>query len=230
MDKREAIKGLIDNFLEPAGESFVEELVYRFLLTRGDTLGGSMRNLGGAVAQKKLTRCLLGALGVAGMRYKWLSSRSKSWIPMSPQDADIELDARALSWTTNGSTRTLVYNLTPPLLKKNVDFCLLKCRPQDYRTAMADAGRYLAIGELKGGIDPAGADEHWKTAATALDRARKAFAKKRVSPSTFFVGACIVAGMADEIWAQLADGTLSNAANLSNPDHVAALCRWLLQL
>ena len=27
---------------------------------------------------------------------------------------------------------------------------------------------YLACGELKGGIDPAGADEHWKTAGKAL--------------------------------------------------------------
>ena len=41
-DRIEAIKGLIDNFLEPAGTNFVDELVFRFLLTRGDTLGGSM--------------------------------------------------------------------------------------------------------------------------------------------------------------------------------------------
>ena len=49
-DKRDAIKGLIENFLEPAGVNFVEELVFRFLLTRGDTLGGSMRNVGGFMA------------------------------------------------------------------------------------------------------------------------------------------------------------------------------------
>ena len=52
-DKREAVKGLIKNFLEPAGANFVEELVSRFLLTRGDTLGGSMRNIRGFLAQKK---------------------------------------------------------------------------------------------------------------------------------------------------------------------------------
>ncbi|MCI5218058.1 MAG: hypothetical protein D3914_02405 [Candidatus Electrothrix sp. LOE2] len=38
-DKQEAIKGLIENFLEPSGRSFIDELVYRFLLTRGDSLG-----------------------------------------------------------------------------------------------------------------------------------------------------------------------------------------------
>ena len=61
-DKVEAIRGLIESFLEPAGVNFVEELVFRFLLTRGDTLGGSMRNVGGFMAQKKLTRLLLAHL------------------------------------------------------------------------------------------------------------------------------------------------------------------------
>ena len=43
-DKIQAIQGLIEKFLEPSGKEFVEELVYRFLLTKGDQLGGSMRN------------------------------------------------------------------------------------------------------------------------------------------------------------------------------------------
>jgi hypothetical protein len=60
-DKTEAIKGLIAKFLEPAAENWIEELVFRFLLTRGDTLGGSMRNVGGALAQRKLSRALISA-------------------------------------------------------------------------------------------------------------------------------------------------------------------------
>jgi len=61
-DKDDAIAGLIGEFLEPAGVNFVEELVFRFLLTRGDALGGSMRNVGGFMAQCKLTRSLLAHL------------------------------------------------------------------------------------------------------------------------------------------------------------------------
>ena len=61
-DKRKAVLGLIENFLEPAGAKFVEELVFRFLLTRGDTLGGSMRNAGGFMAQCKLTRSIIAHL------------------------------------------------------------------------------------------------------------------------------------------------------------------------
>ena len=71
-DKREAVSGLIKNFLEPAGVNFVEELVFRFLLTRGDTLGGSMRNIGGFMAQKKLTRAILACLKLAGQKCHWL--------------------------------------------------------------------------------------------------------------------------------------------------------------
>lgn len=51
--------------------------------------------------------------------------------------------------------------------------------------------KYLALGELKGGIDPAGADEHWKTANSALQRIRTGFAKKSLTPYTFFIGAAI---------------------------------------
>lgn len=76
-DKKEAIQELITNFLEPAGINFAEELVYRFLLIRGDTLGGIMRNAGGALAQNKFTRSLLATLRIAGIPYDWLNSSNK---------------------------------------------------------------------------------------------------------------------------------------------------------
>ena len=90
--------------------------------------------------------------------------------------------------------------------------------------------RFIAFGELKGGIDPAGADEHWKTAQTALTRIKTAFANENLSPNLFFIGAVIVDSMAQEIWNQLEEGTLKNAANLTNPDQVASLANWLVDL
>lgn len=53
-DKVEAVNGLIRNFLEPAGRDFIDEIVYRFLLTKGDSLGGSMRNLAGKLGEEKV--------------------------------------------------------------------------------------------------------------------------------------------------------------------------------
>lgn len=227
-DKAEAIQGLLRNYLEPAGSNFVEELVFRFLLTRGDTLGGSMRNAGGALAQRKLTRAIIATLTLAGIRYQWLHSSNNEWSLGTDDDADIELYVNGLSWSSGGKRRTLLYNRRVPLVRSNIDLILLACGPQE--VTLDDPGLYIALGELKGGIDPAGADEHWKTANSALARIRQAFAAVGREPFTFFFGAAIENRMAEEIWTQLEDRILTNAANLTNADQVASLSRWLCSL
>jgi hypothetical protein len=230
-DKDEAVRGLIKNFLEPAGVNFVEELVYRFLLTRGDTLGGSMRNVGGFMAQKKLTRAILAHLKLAGIRCHWLHSETKTWEALPEEDADVELSLRGLSWVTPQGPRTLIYNLTVPFLGNNVDLCLFNRRNDDLnKDIQSKPGAYLALGELKGGIDPAGADEHWKTARTALNRIREGFSKHKLKPHTFFIGAAIETRMAAEIWKLLRKGDLENAANLTEDDQITSLTRWLCGL
>ena len=230
-DKDEAVRGLIKNFLEPAGANFVEELVYRFLLTRGDTLGGSMRNVGGFMAQKKLTRGILAHLKLAGIRCNWLHSETKTWESLPEEDVDVELSLRGLSWVTSQGPRTLIYNLTVPFLGNNVDLCLFNCRHGDLtKDIYGKPDAYLALGELKGGIDPAGADEHWKTARTALNRIREAFAKYKLKPHTFFIGAAIEAKMASEIWKLLKSGDLENATNLTDEDQIASITQWLCSL
>lgn len=229
-DKVEAIQGLITKYLDPAGHAYVEELVFRFLLTRGDTLGGSMRNVGGVMGERKLTRATLANLALAKIPYQWLHSDSKEWITGKDDDADIEIYLTSLSWSSKGRHRTMIYNRTIPFIGKNIDLCLLNCKPEALHGAFGAPTRYIAIGELKGGIDPAGADEHWKTARTSLSRIRKAFSDHKLSPHTFFVGAAIENSMAEEIWSQLEEGTLSNVANLTNADQVASLCGWLCSL
>lgn len=230
-DKEEAIQGLIKNFLEQAGANFIEELIFRFLLTRGDTLGGSMRNIGGALAQRKLTRAIISTLTIAGVKYIWQHSKTRKWVEMAEDDSDIELFLRGLSWHNENGNRTLIYNLTVPLIKNNVDICLFSLTPDEVEaTEHSTASSYIALGELKGGIDPAGADEHWKTARTALERIRQAFSLVGLAPAIFFVGAAVEKKMASEIWAQLEHGALSNAANLNEEHHVLSLSHWLCNL
>ncbi len=236
-DKLDAINGLIKNFLEPAGSNFIEELVFRFLLTRGDTLGGSMRNIGGALAQRKLTRTILSALTIAGRRYYWQDSKTKKWLPMTNGDAEIELSLRGIHWESKFGNRTLIYNLNVPLVKSNVDLCLFSLAPTELAANQSSdisppsvAPYVIALGELKGGIDPAGADEHWKTAQAALNRIREAFSRVGHTPYTFFIGSAIARRMADEIWNQLEDGILSNAANLTEEHQIASISRWLCNL
>lgn len=234
-DKRESINNLIENFLEPAGTEFLDELIYRYLLFQGDSLGGTMRNIAGALAQQKLTRAIISMLDILGIEYKWLDTRDKSmlnWNDAPEDDYEIEVFVKGLSWKIGDNERTLIYNVTVPLVKKNVDICLFECDPLKYKKDKVHTipEKYVLLGELKGGIDPAGADEHWKTANSALQRINNKFNEKSLSPHLVFIGAAIEKSMADEIWAQLQNGTLANVANLTKSEQVSALCRWLINI
>ncbi len=229
-DKTETITRFIRNFLEPAGANFVEELVYRFLLTRGDTLGGSVRNIGGALAQKKFTEMITLALNATKVSYIFLTKRNKVLCTSDSDSESALADVKAISWFHDKLNRTIVYNATVPIVRKNIDICVLDCSYRELAVSSKIAGKYLALGELKGGIDPAGADEHWKTANTALSRIRTGFAQENIYPHLFFVGAVIVSDMATEIWSQLETGSLKNAANLTRANQVESLCRWLCSL
>ena len=85
-------------------------------------------------------------------------------------------------------------------------------------------------GEVKGGIDPAGADEHWKTANSALNRIRKSFSTVDIDIKTSFVGAAIESAMSKEIYEQLSSDILTNAANLTNSKQLTEYCNWILSL
>jgi hypothetical protein len=230
-DKGEAIAGLIKSFLDPAGVHFVDELVFRFLLTRGDTLGGSMRNIGGALAQRKLTRSIIAHLKNAGNSYRWLHSQTKQWAAAAADEAAVELQLNGISWLTRKKARTLLYNASVPISRTHVDLCIFDCPPDALNEQMLRSpASYLALGELKGGIDPNGADEHWKTARTALSRIHSAFAENQVNPHIFFIGAAIESKMAQEIWNLLESGVIENAANLTDDKQIASITRWLCSL
>ncbi len=236
-DQKEAILSLIENFLEPSGEEFVEELIYRYLLFQGDSLGGSMRNVAGFLAQKKFTRSLIAALDVESREYYWLPNEDKSqkWIQKSKEDQElgkIENFAKGISWVGENGPKTLMYNLKIPFVGNNVDICLFNCAWKDYDKNKTPklSEKYVLTGELKGGIDPAGADEHWKTARSALERIRKGFSQKNQSIDTIFIGAAIEKQMAEEIWGHLSKGILTNVANLTNEDQVSDLCNWIVNL
>lgn len=235
-DKQDAILALIRDYLEPQGSDWIDELVYRFLLTRGDTLGGMMRNIAGSLAQRKTTRAIISALGILGYTYQYLDNESNTWLMKPASDADVELRVRGLGWSGKDGERTLIYNTKVPIVNKNVDICLFNSSPNDFSDLRVSKLRYrsndlyLALGELKGGIDPSGADEHWKTANTALNRIQRAFRDDSYSPFLFFIGAAIERDMANEIWKQLLNGELANAANLTNNQQLDSLCLWLCQL
>lgn len=234
-DQTKAIEELIKNFLRPAGPGYIDETIYRYLLIKGDTVGGSMRNRIGALGQEKLIRCILSCMAVQGLTYQWAENLSGSfpWHGQTEQDLDIERRMKALCWkNAAGQDRLLAFNMNISAVRKNVDLCLFASDAVGFRKGRiaSEPDKAIMMGELKGGIDPAGADEHWKTANTALERIRAAFQASGHPVLTSFVGAAIEASMAEEIYAQLRNGSLANAANLTSSDQLVEYCNWLLNL
>ena len=195
-----------------AGPDWRTEIIYRFLLTRGDTLGGVMRNIMGAEAKAKFTEAILKALKSKDISPSIICSRTN-------------IDkVQQISWPE----RILLFDKKPNLIGKNVDVILLhQAESHVSVTALLDRkDNYLVCGEVKGGIDPAGADEHWKTAYGALARIREKF--QRGQPKLFFVGAAIENSMADEIFSQLQSGLLNHAAHLNVSQQISDLAAWLV--
>ena len=195
-----------------------DEILSRFLLTRGDSLGGSMRNLTGALAGQKFASVIRNALEATGTTYSVTCPKS------NPDKIQV------IEW--NG--KALMFDKKLPGVGNNIDVILLDTSDGHHSLAQRLKHRaaqdIIACGELKGGIDPAGADEHWKTANSALQRIRNWAADSGCTPQLFFVGAAIEVAMASEIFDQLSNGDLSSAANLNHDPQLQDLAAWLVQL
>lgn len=229
------IKELINKFLKPAGVAYIDETIYRFLLTKGDAVGGTMRNRIGAMGQEKLVRCILSCMNVRGIIYEWVDGNNSTfkWLSKPSDDMGVEKTLKALHWMNSHGSRVLGFNMTNAIVKKNIDICLYNADKTKYekgRIAKNHPESAIMLGELKGGIDPAGADEHWKTANTALNRIRTSYADKGLQIQTSFVGAAIERAMAGEIYLQLKDGIITNGANLTNTNQLVEYCNWLLEI
>lgn len=233
-DQTAAIKELIEKFLKPAGEHYTDEVIYRYLLNKGDAVGGTMRNRIGALGQEKLIRAIISCMNVQGIVYDWMPNEPGSfvWKKMTDNDAGIEKTMKTIHWSQDGKERILAFNLNIPIVKKNVDICLFEAAIQNYNKGKVvnSVEKTIMLGELKGSIDPAGADEHWKTANTALDRIRTRFAGAGYAIQTSFVGAAIASAMAVEIYEQLEAEIMTNAANLTDSSQLTEYCNWLLSL
>ena len=132
-DKKMAIQELIDKFLAPAGDGFVDELVYRFLLIKGDTLGGSMRNYVGAIAQMKLVRKILCIFSMQKIEHKILMRKETQWKIVSYEEAfEIADEIKAITWMINKKSKVLFFNTTIPLVRNNVDISLYKGNEETY--------------------------------------------------------------------------------------------------
>lgn len=199
----------------------------------GDSLGGVSRNEVGRVALTRVLEPLIKRLASEGrlskIRYS-LKGRLTSpedeedtgetpaqVIAISPQTDIAELLQRFETFRviyrelemTNGSRLLLNRQLT------------WSSGEQSYRIgpdmhSQLDAIDMLWAGELKGGADPAGSDEHWKTATQALQRIREAAQKTgRVEPKLSFMATILVERVAKELQDWIDQGRLTSVYNLT---------------
>lgn len=209
-----SLKKVLEKIFEGSNHNFREEIVFRYLLTKGDSLGGSMRNLTGSLASRKL---------ISIIKMKLEKNKEKAVFNTSKSGK-----VQSIKW----GNRVLFFDVTPRFIRKNIDIILLRFdgKSKEEKDLLHTPQNYIACGELKGGIDPAGADEHWKTANSALGRIRRSFEIKDQRPKLFFIGAAIEASMSQEIYSQLKKGKLTHAANLTVEKQVEDLVDWLVEL
>ncbi len=214
-------EGIPDNMPErhllPSGDGFREELTYRYLLAHAGAFEGGMRNLGETLGKRMVTEKLASALGTSGIK----ATFDRGTTP------DDHAAVRSISWKGEKGARSLWLDKTVPQTGTSVGFVLVKGRATGGRLP-SGAGSYLAVGEMKAGIDLSAADERWKAANSALDRLRRTFGA--APPRVFFVGAAISPGIAEEIYDQLVSRKLNHAANFLVDDQLSALCEWLVSL
>ena len=233
-DKIKILEEFVGQVLRPCGEKYVDEVVYRYLLSLGDQLGGRMRNIIGAIAREKLSRRIIAQLRLRDLSFAIHYGKGK-WVDCSNCATIEEIEVKAIRWQNGNYQRMLVYNTNVPGVSQsksksnNVDIVVFNkftnaVDKKHLEEILGDQKNYVVMGELKGGIDPAGADEHWKTARTALDRIRATFKKVYIA----FVGGAIEKAMADEIYNQLQSSTLDYAANLTNDNQLSSFCDWLI--
>jgi len=235
-DTKDILTNFVEEYLVTANGSYVDELINRYLLTQGDALGGRMRNIVGGLAGEKLTQNIISALTVRNYKFEYFDKHAKKWVSGKNFHEDYSDLVKAIKWKNGKKSRLLYYDLTVPVVKKNIDIvlfsssCVNNKNPKEFKMFISDQDNYLALGELKGGVDPAGADEHWKTANTALARIRNSFGKLNKSVYTVFIGAAIESAMAKEIFEQCKSKELSNVANLTKSKQLAEVCNWLVNL
>ncbi len=228
-DKDRLLTDFIDRILILAGIDYIDEIIYRYLLTSGDALGGKMRNIVGSIANEKFNRFVISQLQICGISFSF-ATKDGGFVDGETYKIDLAETIKAIRWKiSNGEERLLIYNINIPQVSKNIDIVLLNkftesTKGEKLKVILSDRENYLSIGELKGGIDPAGADEHWKTANTALSRVRKVFDRLPL----MFIVAAIESAMSIEIFAQYQSGDLANCANLTSDEQLAALCEWLV--
>lgn len=204
----------------------------------GDSLGGTSRNEVGRIAMTRVIKPLILYLHSKGNLSQILYSLKGQIVVNDGEDDETEGDGavkRKLLKITpqtdiettldNFETFRVVYHeleavngsklLFNRQLKWEADTGEEHKVGPDLHSSVGDNDMLWAA-ELKGGADPAGSDEHWKTATEALDRIiRAAEATNRQQPMLSFIATILVDRVAQDAQNWIDQGKLTSVYNLT---------------
>ena len=107
IDKERLLVDFIDQILIPSGKDYIDEIIYRYLLTSGDALGGKMRNIVGSIANEKFNRFVISQLQICRINFSFASN--SGFIDSAEYNLDIAKSIKAIRWeTTSGEQRLLI--------------------------------------------------------------------------------------------------------------------------
>jgi hypothetical protein len=199
----------------------------------GDSLGGSSRNEVGRVAMAHVMRRLIKHLHRRGWLDRIVYTLRESLVPGTGRGQDIVLDIEPQvdigEKLDEIEAKYVKYkevhlsNGVELLVDKQItwyDSSGKKYNPtadlHSDRGESVDETEMIWGAEVKGGADPAGSDEHWKTASRALARILEdALESGHEKPPLSFIGTTIVKKVAVEIKAWMERGDLVSAYNLT---------------
>lgn len=222
---------LISKLIQDSGVSKNRHLAM-FMSNLGDSMGGISRNEVGRVAmmrvlnplvahlhqEKRLRAVICSFKGELKKEFERSNSSQKTRIEM---DSTTDLEALLADF----EKRRVKYH---ELVISNGNRLLvdrqLKWREENGNThkigpdlhSTSKIHDFVWAAEVKGGADPAGSDEHWKTATQALDRIIQACEKtNRCQPALAFIATIFVGRVATEAQAWIEQEKLTGAYNLT---------------
>lgn len=224
------LNGIVSRLVKLSGVSENRHLEM-LLANLGDSLGGTSRNEVGRIASTEVVRHIVKHLHNKNQLTK-IVYRLKGIIGEDDRDVrkvltveiskntDIDvliadLEERRVKYRELHFSNGYSLLLDRQLKWFSEDDKEYKIGP-DFHSTNDNSNSMMWMAELKGGADPAGSDEHWKTATQALVRVIEASDKTgRKKPFMSFIAAILVERVAIEAQQWIDEGELTSVYNLT---------------
>jgi hypothetical protein len=226
-DKVRAVRGLVEKVLIPADAHFVDELIYRFLLVKGERFKSSTANLSRVIAARRLARGIAAALHVRSMPLSLRLKGCARWELWDSSVCDVPLAVEGIAWVQAEQPRLLLFN--PELAQgSEVDVAVFA---HDHAAQAQPAQlppNLIGLGVIQPESGTADRSGNWAWHQDRLTNARNRWDAAAKRPYMFFVGTGAEETADADTWFEVQQGSPTRAANGRNAAQLGALCQWIV--